>query len=239
MKGSLKFNPKSHRCRKPSCVMQLKLCEVTISMKLMSPMSVVNLADSLRTSYGPWNKHRSKSDFFHAYMDQLLTETVLFYWDCFDLSIQAKNSITGIGRIGDWADKLAAFKSSHPTQRSSSSNLNSQHARTISSTSAATSLLTQDPQETPVSAGTHGSSPTDRASSPTDCTSSPTNKTQPTSESQECDHDPYIQGSNACEHKVMPNPSSRVVQRTNAMVGFLLILHFSGSNFWVAHCRGH
>ena len=239
MKGSLKFNPKSHRCRKPSHAMQSKLREATISMKLMSPMSVVNLADSLRTSYGPWNKHRSKSDFFHAYMDQLLTETVLFYWDCFDLSIQAKNSITGIGGIGDWADKLAAFKSSHPTQRSSSSNPNSQHARTISSTSAATSLLTQDPQETPVSAGTCASSPTDRASSPTDCAPSLTNKTQPTSESQECDRDPYIQGSNACEHKVMPNPLSRVIRRTNAMVGFLLILHFSGSNFWVAHCQGH
>ena len=58
-------------------------------------------------------------------MDQLLTETVLFYWDCFDLSIQAKNSITGIGGIRDWADKLTAFKSSHPTQCSSSSNPNS------------------------------------------------------------------------------------------------------------------
>ena len=57
MKGSLKFNPKSHRCIKPSCVMQSKPHEATISMKLMSPMSVVNLADSLRTSYGPWNQH--------------------------------------------------------------------------------------------------------------------------------------------------------------------------------------
>jgi hypothetical protein len=168
-------------------------------------------------------------------MDQLLTETVLFYWDCFDLSIQAKNSIAGTGGTGDWADKLAAFKSSHPTQCSSSSKLNSRHARTVSSASVATSLLTQDPQETSVSAGTHASSPTDRASSPTNHASSPTNETQLTLGPQ----DPYIQGSDECERKVMPNLPSKVVQatqHTNAMVGFLLILHFSGSNIWVARC---
>ncbi|KAF8415956.1 hypothetical protein L210DRAFT_3656892 [Boletus edulis BED1] len=149
-------------------------------------------------------------------MDQLLTETVLFYWDCFDLSIQAKNSIAGMGGTGDWADKLAAFKSSHPTQRSSSSKLNSRHARTVSSTSVATSLLTQDPQETSVSTGTRASSPTDRASSPTNHASSPTNETQLTLGPQ----DPYIQGSDECECKVMPNLPSKVVQatqHTNAM----------------------
>ncbi|KAF8126258.1 hypothetical protein EV363DRAFT_1452995 [Boletus edulis] len=131
-------------------------------------------------------------------------------------NIQAKNSIAGTGGTGDWADKLAAFKSSHPTQRSSSSKLNSRHARTVSSASVATSLLTQDPQETSVSAGTRASSPTDRASSPTNHASSPTNETQLTLGPQ----DPYIQGSDECERKVMPNLPSKVVQatrRTNAM----------------------
>ena len=48
----------------------------------------------------------------------LLTETVLFYWDCIDYlyrkrTQEAKNDWAGIGEVKDWADKLALSQTLH------------------------------------------------------------------------------------------------------------------------------
>ena len=50
----------------------------------------------------------------------LLTETVLFYWDCLDYLCRQstvtqvdKDNWAGIGEITDWADTLASSKSLH------------------------------------------------------------------------------------------------------------------------------
>ncbi|KAI5985952.1 hypothetical protein EDD15DRAFT_2200331 [Pisolithus albus] len=53
----------------------------------------------------------------------LLTETILFYWDCIDSSLEAdKSKYSGIGEVVDWADKLASSKPLHTliSQRSAS-----------------------------------------------------------------------------------------------------------------------
>lgn len=150
----------------------------------------------------------------------LLTETVLFYCDCIDLNLRSqastKNTITGVGEVKDWADKLASSKylNTLPSQRSTSSN--SRHARSISS---GTGSLIKDPCATPLSSGTRLSTPT---------------SDNLASESQECDS--YIQGGDQGERKAMHNPSSKAVtQQTNVMVRIL----FQLSTFLLAFCTGH
>ncbi|KIJ05536.1 hypothetical protein PAXINDRAFT_21218 [Paxillus involutus ATCC 200175] len=109
-----------------------------------------------------------------------------------------KNTITGVGEVKDWADKLASSKylNTLPSQRSTSSN--SRHARSISS---GTGSLIKDPCATPLSSGTRLSTPT---------------SDNLASESQECDS--YIQGGDQGERKAMHNPSSKAVtQQTNVM----------------------
>lgn len=67
----------------------------------------------------------------------LLTETVLFYWDCVDYGYQtsqqaAKGNFAGLSDVKDWADVLASSKVLHslPSQCAST---HSHHARSASS----------------------------------------------------------------------------------------------------------
>ncbi|KIM57502.1 hypothetical protein SCLCIDRAFT_28837 [Scleroderma citrinum Foug A] len=65
----------------------------------------------------------------------LLTETVLYYWDCLDglyrqSSLEStKDGFAGVGPVKDWADKLASVKPLHPLLSRDSS----LQVRTISS----------------------------------------------------------------------------------------------------------
>jgi len=85
----------------------------------------------------------------------LLTETVLYYWDCLDelyrqSSLEStKDGVAGIGPVKDWADKLASSKPLHPLLSQGSSPKFPQ-VRTISG-GTGTSTQIKGPRVTPVS----------------------------------------------------------------------------------------
>lgn len=190
----LNLNRKGNECRKPSHAMQLKLHEATPTMKLKLLSLIAEVNVIVRDLRNRSDHRRSKTFPIPPHMNQLLTETVLFYWDCIDLSnqVSAKNDITNTGRVKDWADKVASAKFLHPLSSQRSTSKTSSRVRSISS-SAVTSTPFKDPRATPVSDGPRASSPTNDAAS----------------ESQECDS--YIQGSDQSECQAMPNPLSKAV----------------------------
>lgn len=151
----LNLNWKGNEHRKPSHAMQLKLHKATPIIMKLSPLIAV-IRDSLRNRS---NHHRSKPFSIPPHMNHLpLTETIFFYWDCVDLSIQvsAKSDVTGIGEVKDWADKLASMKFLHPFQCSASTNSRYSQVRSISSSAVAS---------TPFKDPTCASSPTNDAAS--------------------------------------------------------------------------
>ena len=82
----------------------------------------------------------------------LLTETVLYYWDCLDelycqSSLEStKDSFAGVGPVKDWADRLASVKPLHPLLSRDSS----PQVRTISS-GTGNSTRIKGPRVTPAS----------------------------------------------------------------------------------------
>ncbi|KAI6098547.1 hypothetical protein F5141DRAFT_1066894 [Pisolithus sp. B1] len=64
----------------------------------------------------------------------LLTETILFYWDCIDSSLEAdKSKYSGVGDVVNWANKLTSSKPLH-TLLSQCSASNSRYAWLVTST---------------------------------------------------------------------------------------------------------
>ena len=139
-----------------------------------------------------------------------LTETVLFYWDCIDISFwnnsqAAKNDVVGIGETKDWAGKLASAKlPSLVSSRSSAAN--SRHARSVSSTSKGR----QAPPPSLCSSARY---------------SSPTTNNLTTSEpvSDAPDGYPYIEGNDQVERKALPIASKVIPRQTNMMVNPICI----------------
>ncbi|KAI6101117.1 hypothetical protein EDD16DRAFT_1526015 [Pisolithus croceorrhizus] len=75
----------------------------------------------------------------------LLTETILFYWDCINSSLEVdKDKYSGIREVVDWANKLASSKPLHTllSQRSAS---NSCYAWLVSSTGMGSQIRVQAP----------------------------------------------------------------------------------------------
>ncbi|KAI6004697.1 hypothetical protein EDD15DRAFT_2359442 [Pisolithus albus] len=132
----------------------------------------------------------------------LLTETVLFYWDCIDSSLEAdKSKYSGVGDVVDWADKLASSKPLHTllSQRSAS---NSRYARSVSSTGTGSQIRVRAP---PTSTCSSSRPPT------------PMTNNAPDADIRN-DDSPYIQGSDTGERLAVSHPSTKTVRRrTNAM----------------------
>ncbi|KAI6011732.1 hypothetical protein EDC04DRAFT_2905318 [Pisolithus marmoratus] len=131
----------------------------------------------------------------------LLTETILFYWDCIDSSLETdKQKYSGIGAVTDWADKITFTKPLH-TLLSQHSAASSHYAQSIPSMGVSSVKL----QGTPAS--THSST----------CPSTPVTS-HPSNSAAFNDNSPYLQGNDNSEHQVMPNPSMKAIHhRTNAM----------------------
>ncbi|KAF8555039.1 hypothetical protein OG21DRAFT_1496599, partial [Imleria badia] len=130
-------------------------------------------------------------------MNQLLTETVLFYWDRLDLSNQAaENNIVGVDeiklRIG-WASLL--HQNSFLRRPLNVHLPQTPVMQGLYPAVVLTRSLIQDSQATPVSAGTRAGTPTHNLAS----------------ESQECG--PYIQGRDQRERQALPNPSSKHIAK--------------------------
>ncbi|KAI6167361.1 hypothetical protein EDD17DRAFT_1751931 [Pisolithus thermaeus] len=132
----------------------------------------------------------------------LLTETILFYWDCIDSSLEAdKNKYSGIGEVVDWANKLASSKPLH-TLLSQHSASNSRYARSVSSTGMGSQIRVRAP-------------PTSTCSS--SCPPTPMINNPP--EAGTCDdNSPYIQGSDTGERLAISHPSAKTIRcKMNAM----------------------
>ncbi|KIK74242.1 hypothetical protein PAXRUDRAFT_20076 [Paxillus rubicundulus Ve08.2h10] len=137
-------------------------------------------------------------------MALVLTESVLFYWDCVDYVCHqsgqgsAKDDWAG---IGDWADKLTSTKAlAILSQRFTS---NSHHTRSVSSSSLS-SLIT------PASISTRVSAP----------------RSLPPSDPQ--DSNSYIHGNDEAECNAMSNPTAKAV--TTRQTGSMGIVEIVSSS---------
>ncbi|KAI6118072.1 hypothetical protein F5141DRAFT_1211912 [Pisolithus sp. B1] len=141
----------------------------------------------------------------------LLTETILFYWDCLDFSYHqhsqatAKDKFTGAADVKDWADKLTS-KSLHMSLSQQSLSTNSHPPRTTPGTSTGSALKV--PCSTPISSGTSHASHASHAScaSLITCPASPDDII---AWSQPCDFyfdGPYIDGSDEVECNAVLKP---------------------------------
>jgi len=127
----------------------------------------------------------------------LLTETVLYYWDCIDYLYHqraqvAKGDWAGIGEVQDWAGKLAlsetlhtrSISSSHTGSKGSHASHGSHFKPAISGTCPSTLGNTSTPQES------------------------------------ESDFNLYIHGDDQAEHNAMSNPTLKAVKRTDTMARY-------------------
>ncbi|KAI5980709.1 hypothetical protein EDD15DRAFT_2381486 [Pisolithus albus] len=132
----------------------------------------------------------------------LLTETVLFYWDCINSSLEVdKSKYSGVGEVVDWADKLASSKPLHTllSQRSAS---NSCYVWSVSSTGTGSQIRVRAP---PTSTCSSSRPPTPMINNPPEA-------------GTHDDDSPYVQGSDTGERLAISHPSTKTLRhRTNAM----------------------
>lgn len=142
----------------------------------------------------------------------LLTETVLFYWDCVDYGYQtsqqaAKGNFAGLSDVKDWV--LASSKVLHslPSQCAST---HSRHARSASSSGT----RVKAPRATPTSNCASTCASTGASTPIADSVAS-------ASEPQDFEPTDYLGGSDQAERKMMQGPSSKAtVRKTDIVVRF-------------------
>ncbi|KAI6095578.1 hypothetical protein EDD16DRAFT_1518038 [Pisolithus croceorrhizus] len=203
LEGSLNKAAQKQKCTQKASSHDAVL---VVRGKLVGADEANRIADWHSMDSQKWKPDSSRYEVFPSLsmltMMILLTETILFYWDCIDSSLEAdKNKYSGVREVVNWADKLASSKPLH-TLLSQHSASNSHYAWSVSSMGMGSQIRVQAP---PTSACSSSHPPTPMINNPPEA-------------GTHDDDSPYIQGSDTGEHLAISHPSAKTIhRRMNAM----------------------